>query len=95
MSWLAGKLHGLNVDGCKIVFSWPGRGEDTLVELENLFQYPEVIYQGRKDGPKSITIISGYRNVRRFKSPKQFIEDLEKTAIKLVHNASLHGLLDR
>ncbi len=94
VSWLASKLDGVVTDQHKIVFIWPGRGNDTEVDLETLFRFPETIFQDQKDGPKSIMITSGYRNVRRFKSQKQFIEDLEKTALQLIQVASLRGFLD-
>lgn len=94
VSWLAKKLEGLSTDQYKIGFNWPGRGEDTLVGLEKLFRSPDSIYQGQKEGPKSVALICGYRNVRRFKSQKQFIEDLEKMAIQLVQVASTRGFLE-
>ena len=94
VTWLANKLEGISSETYKVCFNWPGRGEDTLMDMEKLLRFPEAVYQGRKEGPKSIMIISGYRNVRRFKSQKQFIEDLEKTAIQLVRAAKLRGFLD-
>ena len=95
ISWLAGKLFNLSSKQYSIGITWPGHGKDTRVKLEHFLNYPETIYEGRKEAPKHMTIIARHRDVRRFKSRKKFIEDLESTAINLVEEASRTGLLGR
>jgi len=92
VTWLATKLSGLPGDRYDINFRWPGRGEDTSVSLDELSRFPEIVYEGRKDAPRIISIVLRQRNVRRFKSRKQFIEDLEKNALLVIQDASQHGV---
>jgi hypothetical protein len=94
ISWLASRLSGLSDNRYSINLSWPGRGEDTRIELDQLIRFPETIYDGRKEAPRTITIISRHRDVRRFKSRKKFIDDLEGNAIQLVTELSRLELVD-
>lgn len=93
ISWLTSRLSAFPLDRYKIGITWPGRGDDTFVDLDYLIRFPESIYESQKEAPRSITLISSHRNVRRFKSRKQFIEDLEESAFELISDASHNGLL--
>ena len=93
ISWLVGKLSDLQFEKYKVAITWPGRGGETLIDLEQLIRFPETIYRGQKDAPRSIMLITGHRDVRRFKSRKRFIEDMEGNAIRLVQEAINRGFL--
>jgi hypothetical protein len=93
-SWLPKNLSGLNAGQFSIVIDWLGRGIDTRIDLDQLIRFPETIYEGRKEAPRTNTIISRHRDVRRFKSRKKFIDDLEGNSIQLVTELSRLGLVD-
>lgn len=88
INWLCEELLNLKTSNYSIRFSWAGRDKDTTFELTKLLDDPEEAFEGRKEAPKSITITSIDKKVRRFKSRKQFIEDLEKNAIQLIKDIS-------
>ncbi len=93
INWLCEELSNLNNNNYSIRLNWPGRGEDTTIELANLLKYPDTAFNGQKEAPKTVSIITRDRNVRRFKSRKQFIEDLEKNAINLIKDISSTRIL--
>ena len=93
ITWICEKLSKLDADRYSIRLSWTGRSGDSTIKLGDLINQPEVGYLNQKETPKSISIITRDRNVRRFKSRKQFIEDLEKNAIQLIKDIRTTNIL--
>lgn len=66
------------------MLDWPGREPHSIHDASAIVHHPEVIIDGRKNLPKSISFVTSQQDARRFKSRKRFIEDLEKGAENLV-----------
>ena len=70
------------------MFDWPGREPSSIHNASEIVRHPEIISSGRKSLPRSISIVTSLQDIRRFKSRKRFIEDLEDGATNLVNLVS-------
>ena len=93
VSWLVSQLADISNKGYDLRIIWPGREKTTKTSIEEMVKYPEQLYLGHKDAPRSVMLIARHRDVRRFKSRKRFIEDVESTTIALVRDAIYQGIL--
>lgn len=83
VSWVARLCADVDSPDTKVSFDWKGRGDDTTMTLADFLVDPDLAADGQQDAPKSIRIIREVQDVRRFKSRKGFIQDLEKTTLDL------------
>lgn len=60
----------------------------SIYNASEIVRHPEAVSNGRKSLPNSISIVTSLQDIRRFKSRKKFIEDLESGAIDLVNLVS-------
>lgn len=75
--WIAELLSNSTLRDAVISFDWKGHRSDNTLTLDEFLKSPEECAIGQKDAPKAIRIITESQNVRRFKSRKKYIEDLE------------------
>lgn len=85
VSWVTRLFDDIQTADTKISFDWKGRGGDTTLSLEDFLSDPDLVADGQQDAPKSIRIIREIHDVRRFKSRKGFIQDLEKMTLDLAN----------
>jgi hypothetical protein len=83
-TWLAKSLNGSNQTGISLVFDWPGTKDDQEKSIDQFLADPGAISDARKDAPRSIRVLSSIHGVRRFKSRKKFIEDVEDITNNMV-----------
>ena len=83
-TWLGKLLASHSGSDFKVMLDWPGREPHSIHDASAIVHHPEVIIDGRKNLPKSISFVTSQQDARRFKSRKRFIEDLEKGAENLV-----------
>ncbi|WP_438728339.1 hypothetical protein ACR9YC_13020 [Parasphingorhabdus sp. DH2-15] len=83
ITWMNKLLLDNSLSEMKVSFNWKGRGNEITLSVEDFLNEPELALSAEKDAPKNIRFIYEVHNVRRFKSRKLFIEDLEKTVLTL------------
>lgn len=93
VSWFLNKLEGSEWADVTVSFDWKGRNQKQTFDLDDLREYPEQAYEGQKDAPKSIRVMKSVHDVRRFKSRKKFIEDVEELTIGMLAAAEKLGLI--
>ena len=84
VTWLTKVLNELENRKLRIIAKWPGRGVDSNTEIEHLLHYPEEFCEDQKEAPTELMLLSAFQDVRKFKSRKQFIAELEKAALSLI-----------
>ena len=92
-TWLAKVIEPLVFADAKVSFDWKGHTPDSTISLSDFKQHPERVCEGKKEAPKNIRIIREIHDVRRFKSRKGFIENLENCALELANACNEVGLL--
>lgn len=75
VTWLTKCLN--NGQEAQLLFDWPGTKDDQSIGVQEFLNDPEVVTLGRKDAPRRIAVMMSKHSVRRFKSRKLFIEDVE------------------
>lgn len=93
VNWVVTAIEGLEIQDAFVLFDWKGRGHVQAIPVPELLRNPEAAYEGQKDAPKIIHIIRDKHDVRRFKSRKLFIEDLEALTLSTVQEAKNVGWL--
>lgn len=83
VSWLARMLSDYSDADLSLVFDWPGKNNDVQIDLKPFLEEPTVVSDGKKDAPRRILLLLSQHGVRRFKSRKLFIEDVELTALEM------------
>jgi hypothetical protein len=92
-TWLLKSLEEIDGSNFRIIAKWPGRTNDTNLELDHFRQYEEEFFEGKKDAPNEIRLVRVFQDVRKFKSRKQFIDSLENLAINLLSDARASKLV--
>ncbi len=92
LSWLAKRVANMPNGKTSVIFNWKGKGNQRALRLEDFQNDPDAALSESKDAPKNITIVRQVHDVRRFKSRKFFIVDLEATAQSLVVDVTEAGL---
>jgi hypothetical protein len=77
VSWFVASLADLEIGDASVSFDWKGRNQERTMTVAQLLANPEAAYEGQKDAPKAIRVVTSVHDVRRFKSRKKFIEDVE------------------
>ncbi len=90
---MVAQLEALELTDAFVFFDWKGRGQVPAIPANELITNPEIAYEGQKDAPKSIQIIRDRHDVRRFKSRKLFVEDIEALTISTAQLAQRVGWL--
>lgn len=93
VNWFVSAVTNLELSDAIISFDWKGKRQDVTIPLPELVANPERAYAGHKEAPKSIRVIRDIHDVRRFKSKKKFIEDVEKLTLSTVRDAKKAGWL--
>lgn len=93
INWAVEICEKMDISGEKISFNWKGRNADITLAVSDFLALPDTALDGNKDAPKNIRIITDSHNVRRFKSRKLFIEDLEATVLGLTQRSLEVGLI--
>jgi len=93
VSWLISSTESDCWNCRNVLFDWKGHGEKQAHSIAALRDYPDVAFEGQKDAPKSIRIMHSLHDVRRFKSRKKFIEDVEEATTKMMQEALAAGLI--
>lgn len=91
VTWFVSSIQDMELGGATVSFDWKGKGQDVTLPVQNLISSPELAYENQKDAPRSIRIIRSVHDVRRFKSRKKFIEDIEMLALSTVEEARKAG----
>lgn len=77
-------LQGIDHTGLKITFDFPGRNNDISISADVLERDAHLVHEGRKQPPKSVLATLDMHGVRRFKSRKKFVEDVEALVDRIV-----------
>lgn len=93
ISWLAKQLTDVPTPKTSLLFDWRGRGNQRGLLLQEFIANPEAALSESKDAPKKVTLIRQVHDVRRFKSRKFFVADLEATAISTLTDTIDAGLM--
>ncbi len=93
INWAVEVCESMKLEDGKISFNWKGRNADVTLAVTEFLERPERALGENKDSPKSIRLISEIHNVRRFKSKKLFIADLEAVVINLAERSAAVGLI--
>ena len=93
VSWAVEICEMMDLNDGKISFNWKGRNADVTMTILDFLQDSDRAHDGNKDAPKNIRIITESHNVRRFKSRKLFIEDLEAVVLALAERSEKAGLI--
>lgn len=91
VTWFLDTSQSLSISPSDVIFEWKGRGKATSHELTNLRSNPASAWEGQKDKPKSIQLLSYTENAASFKSAKKFISTLEMKAHDIVKSAEVAG----
>lgn len=94
VNWVVAQLETMELADAYVFFDWKGRGQATVIPVSELLVNPEIAYEGQKEAPKNIQVIRNKHDVRRFKSRKLFIEDLEALTISTLKKVQAVGWLD-
>lgn len=94
VNWVVAQFEVMDIADSYVFFDWKGRGKTSAIPVTELLANPEIAYEGQKDAPKSIHIIRDKHDVRRFKSRKLFIEDLEALTLSTMKEVQIVGWLD-
>jgi hypothetical protein len=81
VTWLSKLLSDWSETDLVLSFDWPGRVPDTTFPLQKVLEDPSLVFDGKPDAPRRIRIIVNKQDVRRFKSRKKFVEDVETLAL--------------
>lgn len=82
-TWLS-KLLSDKTAELTLHFDWPGRNQDFAIGLHDFLAEPTLASDGRKDAPRRVQLLLSKHGVRRFKSRKLFIEDVEDITMEMV-----------
>lgn len=87
-TWLGKMLSSYTGNDFTVMIDWPGREPHSIHKASEIAHHPEIIIDGRKYVPKTISFVTSKQDARRFKSRKRFIEDLEAGAEELINMVS-------
>ncbi len=83
-TWLAKRLTQIPNQQINLVFDWPGHKYDMALPAAEFLLEPGIIATERKDAPRAVRAVLSRHGVRRFKSRKMFIEDVEQVTNEMV-----------
>lgn len=78
----------------KLVFGWKGKNKQRWVTVEDFLKNPERIREDNTEAPKFLQMVRETHNVKRFKSRKSFIEDVEASVLGLCQDAKRIGWVE-
>ena len=93
VTWIYNLLIESELKEAKIIFDWKGRNGSSMHQLVELKDELDAICENKKDAPKKIRIVQDTHNVRRFKSRKRFIEDLETLVLSTLRNSQKNKII--
>jgi len=93
-SWLCKKINVENSPVDQIEFEWSGNTKSINLPVDSFLKHPHEIICDNKLAPKLIYLKTEKQDVRRFKSRKRFIEDLENQLMKMAEFSKQIGLLE-
>jgi hypothetical protein len=93
-TWLARATKDFNPAKTNLVFTWKGKGNERAVSIEQLRLDPTCLYEDNRDAPRSIRIIRQVHDVKRFRSRKLFIADLEGLCLGMTRELQVAGVLE-
>ena len=93
ISWLCKVLSSNPIANASLLVDWPGRGNDADLMVSRLIEEPEVVSDGQKSAPKSISLVLSRHGVRNFKSRKKVITDVEDMVLGLASYGKSVGWL--
>lgn len=91
VNWLINAVSDDSWLSASVSFDWKGRNQKRTFTIADLLANPDEAFEGQKDAPKSIKVIKSVHDVRRFKSRKKFIEDVEALTVGMLKSASQVG----
>jgi len=92
-TWLAKQTEVFETAKTSIVMTWKGRGNERHLTLEALHDDPDKLFEGMREAPKSIRLVRKIHDVRRFRSAKNFIIDLEGLVLRLTDELREGGFI--
>lgn len=93
VSWLARQLEAFDRPKTSLVLSWKGKGNERFMTLDDLQVDPVPLFDGFREAPRKIRLIRQVHDVRRFRSPRNFIVDLEGVMVKTAQELRGVGLI--
>jgi len=90
-TWLARQLSQFSDAALTLSFDWPGKNSDVTLDLQSFLAEPSIVSDGKKTPPRGMHLLISRHAVRRFKSRKLFIEDVEKTTFEMTELAMACG----
>jgi hypothetical protein len=87
ITWLLERASILGIKPLDVVLYWKGKQKPTAMSLQELQADPEIVWQGQKDQPRTVFVISSIQNSADFRSARKFISGLETRTLDLVCQA--------
>jgi hypothetical protein len=84
VNWFLNAVDNDDWQDATVSFDWKGRNQKRTFTISELRANPDEAFEGQKDAPKSIRVMKSIHDVRRFKSRKKFIEDVEALTIAML-----------
>lgn len=92
-NWLTKQTETFDVAKTAIVMTWKGRGNERHATLDALRDDPDKLFEGFREAPKSVRLVRQIHDVRRFRSAKNFIVDLEGLVLHMTDELHAAGFL--
>ncbi|WP_187292493.1 hypothetical protein [Octadecabacter antarcticus] len=92
-TWLTKQTEDFEATKTDVIMTWKGRGNGRHVTLETLRNDPDKLFEGMREAPKSIRLVRQIHDVRRFRSAKNFIVDLELLVLHLTNELRRGGFI--
>jgi hypothetical protein len=91
VTWFVSSIQDTELSDATVSFDWKGKDHEVTLPVKDLISTPELASKNQKEAPRSIRIIRSIHDVRRFKSRKKFIENLEMLALSTLEEAKKVG----
>lgn len=92
-TWIAKVTEDFARSKTTLIFTWKGKGNERAITMDQLHSDPLQLYDGQREPPKSIRLIRQVHDVKRFRSRKLFITDLEALCLQSAAELKRVGLI--
>lgn len=93
ISWIARCTEEIATEKTSLLVGWKGRNNQEWAMLSDFRANPEIVLGDNKQAPKFVKLVRQIHDVRRFKSRKGFVEDIEKLVLDLAQDGQSMGWL--
>lgn len=92
-TWLTKQTDHFDATKTAIVMTWRGKGNERHATIEGMRNDPDKLFDGFREAPRSIRLVRQIHDVRRFRSAKNFVVDLERLVLVLTGELKEGGFI--